>query len=444
MKKLSCIYIIGIGIRLLFFIIGIVWDYFYQYKQFGIGIRYTDIDYDVFTDAAILTYQGAINGPYERVTYRYSPIISFLMIPFVSISSSFIIWHFGKLIFIIVDIINIYLTQQIIIMNNSSSSSSSSIWIWFSVLNPMSINIATRGSADSVINMLILLLIFLLKKKSQVNESLMVIALAGFIFGFSIHLRIYPIIYIFSFCFYLVDIEYYNLKNILILYWNKSNGINNNNNNNNNNNKYMEMKICSLIIFLLMSLVSFFILSGIFYILYGEEYLENAFYYHIFRKDHRHNFSIYFYNVYLSYGHSYHSFLKILPFIPQLILMVATSLHLARKDLSLCIFLQTFIFVTFNKVSTAQYFTWYMSLIPIVLSNAESMKYTIYKKSFIYIVTFWIVSLIYWLLIAYYLEIFGINLFLQLYFGATLFHLSSTLLIIYIIINTSNSIMIFN
>lgn len=434
-SKISSIYTIGVGIRLLFFVIGIIWDYFYQFQQMGIGVRYTDIDYDVFTDAAILTYKGFINGPYERVTYRYSPIISFLMIPFVSLSSSYIIWHSGKLVFLIADMINIYLTQQIINMNKTSSSSS--IWIWFSVLNPMSINIATRGSADSITNMLILTVIFLLKKEAQLNKPLMVVALAGFMFGISVHLRVYPILYIFAFSFHMVDIEYYNIKRIST-YWSKSIGVENNNNNS------FAIKMRSLSLFLLMSLTSFLVLSGISYMLYGEEYLENAFYYHIFRKDHRHNFSIYFYNVYLSSGQMYLSILKLFPFIPQLLLMIATALYLARKDLPLCIFLQTFMFVTFNKVSTAQYFTWYTSLIPIVLASADSMKYTIYKKRFMYIVSLWIASLSYWLLIAYCLEILGINLFLQLYLASVLFHLSSVLLIIYIIINTSNSIMIFN
>ena len=433
------IYTIGIGIRLLFFIIGIVWDYFYQFQHLGIGVRYTDIDYDVFTDAAMLTFQGAMYGPYERVTYRYSPVISFLMIPFVSASSassssleSFIIWHSGKLIFLVADILNIYLTHEIISMNKASSSSSSSIWIWLSVLNPMSINIATRGSADSLTNMLILILLLLFKRKARHNKPSLVIAYAGFVFGICVHLRIYPIIYFFSFCFHIVDIEYYNLKRMSTLYWSER-----------NNSISLAMKMLSINVFISMSLVSFAVLSGISYIFYGQEYLENSFYYHISRKDHRHNFSIYFYNVYLSSANSYLSFINVMPFIPQLLLMIATALNLARKDLPLCIFLQTFIFVTFNKVSTAQYFTWYTSLIPIVLANVDSLKYTIYKKSFMYIIILWVASLAYWLLIAYCLEILGINLFLPLYVGSILFHLSSVLLIVYIIINTSNSIMVF-
>jgi phosphatidylinositol glycan class M len=124
-------------------------------------------------------------------------------------------------------------------------------------------------------------------------------------------------------------------------------------------------------------------------------------------------------------------------------LMIATALHLARKDLPLCLFVQTMIFVTFNKVSTAQYFTWYMCLIPIVFANANNMKYTIYNKYLYYIVAVWLVALVYWLLIAYCLEILGMNLFFNLYIASFLFHISSVLFIIYIIINSSGSVMIF-
>jgi hypothetical protein len=50
-------------------------------------------------------------------------------------------------------------------------------------------------------------------------------------------------------------------------------------------------------------------------------------------------------------------------------------------------------------------------------------------------------TLVNWLLTAYCLEILGMNVFLLLYIGSLLFHISSVLFIIYIIVNTSSSIM---
>ena len=55
-------------------------------------VRYTDVDYLVFSDAASLMASG--KSPYKRTTYRYSPLIAFLLIP-----NSIIHRSWGKFIF---------------------------------------------------------------------------------------------------------------------------------------------------------------------------------------------------------------------------------------------------------------------------------------------------------------------------------------------------------
>jgi len=84
------------------------------------------------------------------------------------------------------------------------------------------------------------------------------------------------------------------------------------------------------------------------------------------RKDHRHNFSVYFYLIYLNFFEAESTAVAILSFLPQLLVLVLIGWAF-HKDISFCCFAQTFAFVTFNKVCTSQYFIWYITFVPLLV-----------------------------------------------------------------------------
>jgi GPI mannosyltransferase 1 subunit M len=105
------------------------------------------------------------------------------------------------------------------------------------------------------------------------------------------------------------------------------------------------------------SLATFALLSGASWFLLGGDYLWNGLLYHLVRIDHRHNYSFYFYSIYLDFDIPTKQLWGVLLFLPQIFLLGLASLLLGM-DLPFCVAIQTFMFVAFNKVCTAQYFVW--------------------------------------------------------------------------------------
>lgn len=63
-----------------------------EWQDAHMEVRYTDVDYIVFSDAASLMASG--ESPYKRTTYRYSPFLALLLTP-----NSFFHRSWGKFLF---------------------------------------------------------------------------------------------------------------------------------------------------------------------------------------------------------------------------------------------------------------------------------------------------------------------------------------------------------
>lgn len=97
--------------------------------------------------------------------------------------------------------------------------------------------------------------------------------------------------------------------------------------------------------------------------------MEHTYLYHVTREDHRHNFSIWFYQMYLGIENT-SSLMGLLAFVPQMALVTIIGIAFG-KDIFFACFVQTFLFVSFNKVITSQYFMWYICLFPLILPSSK-------------------------------------------------------------------------
>ena len=273
--------------------------------------------------------------------------------------------------------------------------------------NPLAINICTRGSAESFVVVLPVLLTVLLlvngsNERSTMRNIIGRVIAAGIMHGIAIHSKLYPVIYTVSFMAYISYQEHGcawksalqplpsgempfpwtnpgRLFNLIGLWIQRL------------------LLTPSSVLFLVISLSTFGGLTYLAVLGYGDKALEEGFLYHFSRVDHRHNYSMHWYWIYLARGRIAQSlsasaagsssasssfaamaWIGRVLLLPQAVLLLYVSLGVAPYDLSLALFVQTFLFVAHNKVITAQYFTWYLCLLPLcsgrIQWNSRRMK----------------------------------------------------------------------
>ncbi|RFU24324.1 hypothetical protein B7463_g12010, partial [Scytalidium lignicola] len=390
----SLVFSSAIALRVFLFFYGL-------WQDANSPMKYTDIDYYVFTDAARFTAHGG--SPYDRETYRYTPLLAWMLLPTTWSSTWF---SFGKALFAAGDILAGWLIIQVLISSKQISMERAlkfaSIWL----LNPMVATISTRGSSEGLLGVMVIALLWAVMKKRVV--------LTGILLGLGVHFKIYPFIYAPSIIWWLDDEHLspgkalesskdLNIFGRLRAFFNGS-----------------RIKLTVI------SFLTFATLNVAMYYIYGWPFIQHTYLHHVSRIDHRHNFSPYNTLLYMSSSAPgiYSIPLESLAFLPQLFLAaVAIPFILAKKDLASTMLAQTFAFVSFNKVCTSQYFLWYMVFLPFYLPGSSLLKQ---KYLGIMAALIWVATQGLWLQQGFQLEFLGQSTFVPgLWLSSILFFLSN-------------------
>ena len=343
--------------------------------------------------------------------------------------------------------------------------------MWW-LYNPLAINICTRGSAESLVVLLpVLCTVWIttsMKESSTTftrttatttttalnndiinsNRNIRFIRaaiFAGFFHGIAIHAKLYPIIYTLSFMTQFVTVTETNHR---AMDHHIQPGASNRYSTSLYNPSLVWIRrllACpASILFGLSTVITFCTITYVAVLWYGMDAIDEGLLYHFSRVDHRHNYSMHWYWIYLLRDRIVASsvsppsitahllneriiihpqmltkIIGIVLLIPQMILLLYSSIGIAPYSLSLALFVQTFLFVAHNKVITAQYFTWYLCLLPLCSDQFRLTKRVKYALLLLG------VSIVVWLSSAYCLEMQGMAVHQIVWMASLLFFVAN-------------------
>lgn len=121
------------------------------------NMKYTDTDYDVFSDAATHVSNG--NSPYARHTYRYTPLAAYIVLV-----NNYIHPLAGKIVFCLLDLaMGIFMWSLIESQNRNKKWTM--LYVAFWLYNPVTVGMSTRGSNDNIIALLVFATVYYLLNK---------------------------------------------------------------------------------------------------------------------------------------------------------------------------------------------------------------------------------------------------------------------------------------
>ena len=382
----------------------------------------------------LFRFLGSLGDPFERATYRYTPLLACALAPAHALPGDTWKW-FGKLLFALADVGCAVLMWALLDQRRAMHAHEAPglagaslthlpgiLWL----LNPFPAQIATRGSADSLVGLIVLGFLYCLiratpelslirspepneppKERHDAGELRVAntpcFYAAAFFMALAVHFKIYPIIYSPSVLAHLANYRQHALALLCGIskprrqdVWRLG----------------MEFGACAAFFYL--------VLTGLTWAIWGQPYIRHALLYHVVRQDHRHNFSVYFLPIYLSLdkvigsGWTQWLYSPLLSFLPQFLTVSIAGFALGGLDLVLACAVQTVVFVAWNKVYTSQYFLWYLWFLPMV---GVTMHFSSLAEIGC-LVIMWVGAQALWLYHAYQLEFLAQDTFLALWLSS--------------------------
>ncbi len=123
-----------------------------EWQDNHMAVKYTDVDYYVFSDATRFVADGA--SPFRRATYRYTPFLAWMLLPNMYNAV------FGKALFALLDLVTALLMERILTLRLPGIAPVSDrhmlACLAFWLFNPFVFTVSTRGNADVLIACLVL------------------------------------------------------------------------------------------------------------------------------------------------------------------------------------------------------------------------------------------------------------------------------------------------